>query len=344
MTLLSTALRVVCLQNGGSIVAVQAIHLGCTCLQAALLTLYIKKKYPQLNKRFSPDFTAIKKRWNVLVHQLAGLVVNNTDILLLSFSGSLAYTSVYGVYNLIYGQLGTTAQSVLLHAPQGNFGRLYAKDKEAFLRTYNMFETACTVLLFFLASLAILLTLPFIKLYTAGVTDVEYINYWLPILFVVIFLFNQIRIPALLTINISGSFRETQKGAIIESVIKLCASSSLFFLTPLGMYGLLLGTVCSFLYRTVDVILFVYQKVLHKALWKFVRLVVANLACFAFLFYLFYVLFPITISSYLGWVVAAVILAFIALVSYFVFNLVFNFRETVNALKHGRNKLRKRSR
>lgn len=341
ITLLSSFLRVIALKNGCGIISVQAIHLGCICLQAILTVAYIKTRYPQLNHRFAPDFTAIKKRWNVLVHQIAGLIVTNTDILILSFSGSLGLVSIYGVYNLIYGQLGTAVQTVLLHAPQGNFGRLYAEDKKAFYRIYTVYEAACTVLLFFLASLAVLLTLPFIRLYTAGVEDVEYVRYWLPVLFVIIFLFNQVRIPALLTINISGSFSETQKGAIIESIINLSVSLILFCFTGLGMYGLLIGTICSFLYRTADVFRFVYRKILQRSMWRLFRLIGANLVCFGLLFYVFYIVFPVSVSSYSEWLAAAFVLAAIAFVSYFVFNLSFNFHDTAFALKHCMKKLRK---
>ena len=102
--------------------------------------------------------------------------------------------------------------------------------------------------------------IPFIKLYTAGITDIDYIDYWLPILFALILLMNQLRAPAIMLINITGAFKETQKGAIIEALINITVSLSLFFFTDLGLYGLLIGTVTSFLFRTFEVIIYARKK------------------------------------------------------------------------------------
>ena len=69
-----------------------------------------------------------------------------------------------------------------------------------------------------------------------------YVDFWLPVLFAAILLMNHIRVPAILVINAKGDFKETQKGAVIESVINIVVSLLLFLLTDLGMYGLLLGS------------------------------------------------------------------------------------------------------
>ena len=61
--------------------------------------------------------------------------------------------------------------------------------------------------------------LPFVEMYTSGIGDVNYIDSYLPVLFTLILLMNQIRIPALITINVAGHFKETQSGAIVEAII-----------------------------------------------------------------------------------------------------------------------------
>ena len=276
VTVLSAVLRIIALKQGAGILTVQLIHLLCTLISCVVLTLYVIKKYPLIKRNVIPDFAAIKKRWNVLIHQLAGLVVNHTDIMILSFASTLRQVSVYSTYNMVYGQLGTIVQSTFVQAPQGDFGRLYAKDKNAFERLYATYETLLTVLLFVISTVALIMTLPFIKLYTAGITDVVYVDVWLPILFVAVFLMNHIRTPMLLTINISGKFKETQKGAILEMIINLVVSIALFAFTDLGMKALLLGTVISFIYRSTDIILYTYRNLIDRSIFKFLRLVAVN--------------------------------------------------------------------
>ena len=339
-TSLSAILRVIALMNGYNILFVQAIALCCTILNGFMITLYVRRKYPQINRRAAPDFSAISKRWNVLVHQIAGLVVTNTDILILSIADTLKRVSVYNSYNMIYSHLGTVVQSTFVQAPQGDFGQLYNTDKKAYEKLYASYETMLTVLLFIIATLALLLTLPFIRLYTAGITDIEYIDRWLPVLFVVIFLMNYLRTPTLLTIIAAGAFKETQRGAIIEVVINIVVSLTLFFFTDLGMKGLLIGTVVSYLFRTGDVITFVYRKLIERHIGQFLRLIFANLVAFVVLALAFYVWKPIEVDSYLSWFIWAIIIGVVTVATYLAFNLLINFRDTREMLTGVLNKIR----
>lgn len=347
-TLLSAVLRVLALSGGCGILFVQSISLACALINGLIVTLYVRRRYPRLDRRAKPDFGAIGKRWNVLVHQIAGLVVNHTDILILSIVDTLKQVSVYSAYNMIYSHLGNVVQSTFLQAPQGDFGQLYNKDKKAFEKLYASYETMLTVLLFVISTLALLLTLPFIRLYTAGVTDVRYIDVWLPVLFVAIFLMNQVRGPAIITVNASGAFRETQWGAIVEAIINIVVSLALFFFTDLGMKGLLLGTVASYLFRTTDVITYVYRNLLERSIWRFLRLIVANLAALGTLAAVFYVWRPVEAASYLSWFIWAVVMGVITVVTYGAFNLLINFRDTkemlaglIHKFRRGRKTARK---
>ena len=198
-----------------------------------------------------------------------------------------------------------------------------------------------TILLFVIATLALLLTLPFVRLYTDGITDVKYIDMWLPILFATIFLMSQIRSPAILTINASGSFRETQWGAIAEAIINLAVSLALFFFTDLGMKGLLLGTIVSYLFRTTDVILFVYRHLMERSIWRFVRLVVTNLVAMGALIAVFYLWRPVVVSSYLSWLLWAIVIGMITVMTFGVFNLLINFRDTKEMLAGVLHKFRR---
>ena len=66
--------------------------------------------------------------------------------------------------------------------------------------------------------------MPFIKIYTAGIEDANYIRPWLAILFVIVGVANTIRIPANTLVNAAGHFRETKNRAIMEALINLVVS------------------------------------------------------------------------------------------------------------------------
>jgi len=338
----SSVLRIVAIVNGRSLVEVQAINLLCVFVQSIVLATYVRRKYPLLDRKVKPDFKAISKRWNVLVHSIAGLVVNHTDIIFLSIGKALKFVSVYSVYNMIYSHIGHLIQITFVQALQGDFGRIFDKDKKEFERLYAVYETMFTVFLFVVSTLAIVLTLPFVGLYTKGVTDVKYIDVWLPVLFVAVFLLNQIRTPVLLTINATGAFKETQRGAIIEPIICLVASLSLFLFTDLGMYGLLLGKVCSFVFRTTDVFCYVYRHVISRSVKSLTRLVTVNAVTMGVFIYILYIWKPICVNNYAEWVLCALLLGVVVLTVYVLMNLLFNRNDTKLAVDYVCGALKKK--
>mgnify|MGYP003308041153 CR=1 FL=1 len=96
--------------------------------------------------------------------------------------------------------------------------------------------------------------IPFIKIYTAGITDANYIRREIVILFTVMGLLNCLRTPSATMINAKGHYNETKNRALIEMTICLIAQALL--VTKLGIVGVLIGTIMAYLYRTLDVILY----------------------------------------------------------------------------------------
>ena len=77
---------------------------GCSMLRLFLVKRYAKKRYPELDFHVEPSTSALTQRGAALLHQVVGIIVNNTDVVLLTIllgKGSLLEVSVYGVYNLI---------------------------------------------------------------------------------------------------------------------------------------------------------------------------------------------------------------------------------------------------
>lgn len=94
--------KIILLICGLSLIAVQLLCFLCGLLQTALLTLYAKKQYSWLNRAVPPDTTATAQHRAVLVHQISGLIFQNTDVLLLSVVCGLKATSVYSMYVMLF--------------------------------------------------------------------------------------------------------------------------------------------------------------------------------------------------------------------------------------------------
>lgn len=318
--LLSCILRVFALQAGKGIVFVQFLNLLTVGFKNIAYLLYVKSKYKFIDYKAEPDERAISKRWNVLIHSIAGIVVNHTDIVILTLFASLKTVSLYSVYNMVFGQMSNMIQMVFTQAPQASFGRLYNQDKEKFTKIYLAYESIFTALLCVLVSISLVMILPFVKIYTAGINDITYIDWRLQVLFALILLMSQLRAPAIIAINVTGYFKETQNGAIIEAIINIVVSLFLFFAVDMGIYGLLIGTVISYIYRTTDVIIFVYKKILQKKLKKYVSMLVTNLLGVMLIAFVFIIKLPVDVENFSMWVVKACVIGIITCAVFFLGN------------------------
>ena len=83
LQLASNAGKILVLLLTDSLILIQLVYCLIALVQLGYLYLYAKRRYQWLDLKVKPDFEAISQKNSVLVHQLSGMVFNNTDILLL---------------------------------------------------------------------------------------------------------------------------------------------------------------------------------------------------------------------------------------------------------------------
>lgn len=252
--------KVILIRRGVAIVWILAASFLISLIQAVYILAYIRRGYPWLVAA-EPDEGAVSQRNYVLLHQIADLIFRNTDVLILTVACGLKVVSVYSVYKLIITHLESVLQ-ILSNSCSFALGQCYQVDRRAYIRQIDVFESVYSVAAFSLFSVALHLLLPFMELYTAGVTDAAYCDPRLAALFVAIALLTAMRQPMLLTIHYAGHFRRTTPQTILESVINLAVS--LAGVRLWGIYGVLLGTVAALVYRTIDVIRYSNRKLLGR--------------------------------------------------------------------------------
>lgn len=336
LNLISCAVRVLIIKIGGGIILVQSVLLLTSVLKSIFIYLYVTKRYNDINLKNSiPDYISIRQHKNVLVHQLAGVVVNHTDVTLLTFFSTLKNVSVYSVYNYIYSNLSSMMTITFSQATQAEFGHLSNEGVKKYSSVYHIYEYLYTIVLYIILTIALIMTLPFVNLYTHGVTDVEYINPELAILFCIAQFMNLIRIPSLITIQVYGWFKQTQKGAVIEAIINMAVS--MILLPKYKIYGLIIGTICSYFYRTQDVIKYVYKQ-LNINRRRFIKNNAINMFTSIFLIiFLKKLISFFEVNNWISWCLMCGLVSFIVVSIIVWMNLIFNrkmLRKSVNMMFH----------
>ena len=251
--------KIVLLMNGFNVVVVQFSAMIFYLLQTMIVLLYIKKKYKWIDLTVKPNEEALKQSRNAMVHQVGTLVFNNTDSILLTIFAGLSQVSVYAIYGLLFNMI-KTAISTINDSLKFILGQKFNNDIVAFQKMNRAYENFFIAIVFALFTVTAFFIVPFLKLYTAGVTDVDYFMPNLPILFAILSILAYIRTPSNQIISFAKHYKETQWRCILETAINLSVSVALVI--PFGIYGVLLGTIVALLYRTIDMIIYANKRIL----------------------------------------------------------------------------------
>lgn len=274
--ILTSASKILLLFAGMNIIALQLMYLIFNVAQVTCICVYIKRHYKWLDLKAKPNYTAIAQSKNVMAHQVSGLVFNHTDTLILTYFCGLKTVSVYSMYSMLLSMVDTVI---------GNFsginfilGQTYNTDRKKYLHYHDIYEQYIMALSFSLFCITSIFILPFMEIYTAGISDITYVDIYVSYLFIAVYLLSKGRTASMQAINIAGHFKQTQNHAIIEAIINLTVS--LIAVSKFGIYGVLVGTIVSLLYRTNVMILYANRKILHRSPWITYRRWLLNLALF----------------------------------------------------------------
>ena len=286
LQLLSNIGKILVLLLTDSLVLIQLVYCILALMQLGYIYVHAKRRYTWLSLHTAPDYASISQRKSVLVHQLSGMIFNNTDVLLLSFLCDFKVVSVYTIYNIFFSQVQTFITSILSGFSFA-LGQMFHTNREKFMKVYHVYETFYIMAAFIIYTLMAVFLLPLIQIYTQGINDANYTNANLVLLFVVMNLLANGKLPSNHVLEYSGKFEETRSHAIIEMIINIVVSIAAILVW--GICGAILGTIVALLYRGTMMIYYSNKKVLGRGIFKTYKLWLINGAVFAVIMIIFFV-------------------------------------------------------
>lgn len=269
---------------GFDILWIQLSYLIINLLKVVIIGTYIKKKYKWIDLGQSPDYKAIGQKNAAFVNQICDLIFRNTDTIILSVFCDLKVVSVYSMYTLLFSMI-RTAMDYVAQGFAFIMGQTFNRDIERFKVINDFYETYRMALTFSLYNIAFIFILPFMKLYTAGINDINYIDYKLVVLFISFYLLTGMRVCEAEMINYAQHFKLTQSRCILEAVINL--SVSIVMVNVWGIYGVLIGTIVALLYRANDMIIYANRRILNRGPWVTYRKCISNVVVFILVSFVF---------------------------------------------------------
>lgn len=321
-TVLNLLLCLLAMHLGGSIHVVKFTTAFVFLLNPLVIHLYVKQHY-RIRKDISADVVLPQKRDGV-IHHLSFFVHRNTDVVILSMFGSLTSVSVYTVYNIVIYTLEQMLTSIS-SGISGLVGQLIARKEIAELnRIVDRYEACNNALATAVATVCAILILPFVSIYTGGVTDAQYDQPVFAMLMIAGSYAYGIRHPFGCVVAAAGHYKETKAGAIGEVAINLVIS--LLLVKPLGLVGVALGTFAAMAFRTVHTVWYLSKNLLHRPMWKFMLKLACNLMVSGILINRIPVWVDIAASDIPGLFICAVKVSLIVFPTFLVANVLLSIR------------------
>ena len=329
---LSTAFTVLLINLGVNIVIVQLVSSILYLMRILVLFIYVRKKYTYLNPNIKPDYSAISKRKDAMVHQIASLIIFGSQTLLIANYCGLKEASVYSVYALIFTGINTILSTFSSAMVAGMGNLIVSSDKEKVNKVYNIYEYGYYILVFVFYLVTFIMCLPFIKLYTSSSVDANYIHFDFVILFSIMGILNCLRTPPATVINAKGHYKETKYRALIEMTI--CLVGEIFLVGNYKVIGVLIATILAYLYRTIDVIIYSNRIILSRNVFETLKKILMNISIFI-LFCYFSTKIEFNINNYIEWSIYAGVIFVISSLIFVAFNYFYSrstMKELINYL------------
>ncbi len=273
--------------------------------QPVILSVIAKKRY-NINHKISFTGEPIKQKWNGLAQHIASVILGNTDTVVLTLFSTLENVSVYAVYHLVVNGVKQIIVSAT-NGMQAMLGNMLAKgEKEELDNSFNKIEWLLHTLVTFVFSVAGILIIPFVRVYTAEITDAEYI---VPLFAYLITLAQAsycLRLPYNIMVLAAGHYKQTQTSAIIEAVINVVVSVVLVF--NFGLVGVAIGTLIAMTYRTLYLVYYLSKNILYRKIRYFIKHILTDVFTAAALIVVVNVLpkfFVLGELNYMSWIILA---------------------------------------
>lgn len=316
---LNTAVCVVVIKMGGSIQLVKLTTSIIFLIRPLVLRLYINHNY-EIDRNIELNEEPIKQKWNGIAQHVAYIILENTDVIVLTAFSTLSNVSIYSVYYMVVGGIKALFLSGTngVQAVMGEY--LATNEKEKLEKFFKGVEFTIHTVVILLYSITATLIVPFVQVYTKGVTDVNYVQPVFAFTLVAAHTVNCLQLPYNQMILAAGHYKQTQNCYIIAAIINLVLS--IIAVWHWGLIGVAIGTFVSMAYETIWMAMYNSRNLINWPLIKTIKQFFVDIIIVTIVLIVTSILKIVQIS-FIGWIIMAVEVSVLALLTSIIVNFVF---------------------
>lgn len=330
-TVVNTVMTIFLVHIRCNIIVVKLISSLIFLLKPLALWLYVQKYYPTPKTKKS-NIRYLQQKWSGLGQHIAYFLHSNTDVVVLTCLASLRDVAVYAVYNMVISHMQSLAGS-FVSGMEALFGDMLAKDELAQLhKTFSIYEMMISLVAVILFSTTAVMLLPFVKIYTSGITDADYNEPVFALLLTVSALLYCLRTPYHSLVIAAGHFKPTNGAAYGEALINILLS--ILLVSRMGLVGVAIGTICATGFRFAYYVVYLSKHIFFRNIAAAVKRIAVNALTFAGVFLVgSWGIAQIHVDNYLQWTLCAGVTAVFAVVITLAVNGLFYRSECTAAVR-----------
>ena len=207
------------------------------------------RSHYKIDRKIKYTEEPITQKWNGIAQHVAAVILDGTDTIVLTLFATLSDISVYSVYHLVVKGVKQLFLS-MTNGITALIGELWAKQELNELnKTFSWTEWTIHTGTTFIFGLTAILVVPFVKVYTAGISDANYVQPLFAVLIVAANAGHCIRLPYNIMILAAGHYKQTQNNYIVVAIINIIVSVAT--VKVWGLIGVAIGTLVAMAYQTV---------------------------------------------------------------------------------------------
>ena len=257
------------------------VKLASSCiffLRPVILWLYVKKAF-NLPPKSKNTNKALAQKWEGLGQHIAYFLHTNTDIVVLTCLANLRSVAVYTVYNMVVTNIQNLAIS-FVSGMEALFGDMLAKKEyNQLCKTFGYYEMLISMVTVILFSVTAVMIVPFVKIYTAGITDADYIAPVFAVLLVLSGVLYCLRMPYHSLVIAAGHFRQTRVAAYAETAINV--GLSIMLVGKFSLIGVAAATVIATGVRFLYYVIYLSKNIIQRRISLFAKRILVNVLLFA---------------------------------------------------------------
>ena len=282
-TILNTILIVILVMLGGNLITVKLVSSLIFALRPFIQYLYVKKEF-NLEKTKERDKKILEQKWTGLGQHIAFFLHSNTDVAVLTVMANLTYVAIYSVYYMVVSNIQNLTTS-FLSGMEALFGDMLARNEiKQLCRVFDIYEAVISLVAGVLFSVTAVMIIPFIKLYTAGINDVNYIHPLFGLLLVISSYFYCLRMPYHSVTIAAGHFKQTKLAAYGEAAMNIVLS--IILVNKYNIIGVAVATVIAVIFRTVYYVLYLSKNIFYRKIDIFIKRTVCNVFSFSIIVFI----------------------------------------------------------